>query len=113
MKLITAIISEKKLDRVREELIESGIDRITVANVAGHGSSHREEIYRGKKVVPDLTPKIRIDIALNDDFVEKTIELIINAARTGDGQLGDGKIFVRNLEDCIRIRTGERGTNAI
>ncbi len=114
MKLITAIIRENKLDQVREALIEAEITRITVSRVSGHGQQLREEIYRGSRVVPDLIPKVRIDIAVNQEFVDFTVNTIINAARTnGKGDVGDGKIFITPLEECIRIRTGERGGNAI
>jgi nitrogen regulatory protein P-II 1 len=114
MKLITAIISETKLDLVREALIEAKITRITVSRASGFGRQVKEEIYRGKKMIPNLNPKVRIDIAVNDDFVDTTINAIIKSARTeGDGEIGDGKIFIQPLDDCIRIRTGERGNEAI
>jgi nitrogen regulatory protein P-II 1 len=113
MKLITAIIRESQLDQVREALIEVEITRITVSRVSGHGQQIREEIYRGRSVVPNLTPKIRLEIAVNDDFVDITVETIIKAAKTNGGTLGDGKIFITALEDCIRIRTEERGGTAI
>lgn len=114
MKLITAIIRENKLDMVREVLIDAEITRITVNRVSGHGKQLREEIYRGSKVVPNLIPKVRIDIAVNQEFVDITVNAIINAARTnGKGDVGDGKIFITPLEECIRIRTGERGGKAI
>jgi nitrogen regulatory protein P-II 1 len=114
MKLITAIIRENKLDEVREALIEAEITRITVSRVSGHGQQTREEIYRGQVVVPSLIPKIRLDIAVNDEFMDITVDTIIKSARTNDtGELGDGKIFITPLEDCIRIRTGEKGGTAI
>ena len=113
MKLITAIIQENKLDEVREALIEAEITRITVTRASGHGRQEGEEIYRGKKVVPNLLPKIKIDIAVNDEFVDITVNSIIKAARSGEGALGDGKIFILPLEECIRIRTDERGGTAI
>ena len=114
MKLITAIIRETQLDAVREALIEADITRITVSRVSGHGQQIREEIYRGKKVVPNLLPKIRLEIAVNNDFVDLTVETIIAAAKSpGGGVVGDGKIFITALEECIRIRTGERGGKAI
>jgi len=114
MKLITAIIREKKLDQVREALIEAEITRITVSRVSGHGQQLREEIYRGAKVIPNLIPKVRLDIAVNDAFVDITVETIIKSARTNSkGDVGDGKIFITPLEDCIRIRTGEHGGKAI
>lgn len=114
MKLITAIIRETKLDQVREALIEAEITRITVSKVSGHGQQASEEIYRGTIVIPNLIPKVRIDIAVNEAFVDITIDTIIKAARTNTkGEVGDGKIFITPLEDCVRIRTGERGGQAI
>ncbi len=113
MKLITAIIRESQLDNVREALIQGDITRITVSRVSGHGQQIREEIYRGRRVVPNLTPKIRLEIAVNDEFVDTTCQTIIKAAKTNGGTLGDGKIFITQLEDCIRIRTEERGGKAI
>lgn len=114
MKLITAIIRENKLDQVREALIEAEITRITVDRVSGHGQQLREEIYRGAKVIPNLIPKMRLDIAVNDEFVDITVNTIIKAARTNSkGEVGDGKIFITPLEECIRIRTGEKGSKAI
>ena len=114
MKLITAIIRENKLDEVREALIEAEITRITVSRVSGHGQQIREEIYRGQTVVTSLTPKIRLEIAVNDEFVDITVDTIIKSARTNErGELGDGKIFITPLEECIRIRTGEKGGTAI
>lgn len=111
MKLITAIIRENLLDQVREALIEAEIGRITVSRVSGHGRQQSEEYYRGKKVVPNLIPKVRLEIAVNDEFVDITTQTIIKAAKTGS--VGDGKIFITPLEECIRIRTEERGGKAI
>jgi len=113
MKLVTAIIQPDKLDAVREALLSEKITRITVGRVTGHGRQSDEEIFRGKTVVPNLIPKVRLDIACNDEFVEVACKAIINAAKHGDGAVGDGKIFVTSLEECIRIRTGERGGGAI
>ncbi|OHB74385.1 MAG: transcriptional regulator [Planctomycetes bacterium RBG_16_55_9] len=114
MKMVTAIVREEKLDQVREALIEAEITRITVCRVSGHGRQMQANIHRGKKVVPNLVPKVRLTIAVNDSFVEPTCEAIIRAARTGnEGAIGDGKIFITPLEECIRIRTGETGGNAI
>ena len=113
MKLITAIIRESQLDQVREALLQVDITRITVSRVSGHGQQIREEIYRGRTVVPNLTPKIRLEIAVNDEYVDTTCNTIIESAKTNGGTVGDGKIFIINLEDCIRIRTEERGGNAI
>ncbi|MGF1637960.1 MAG: P-II family nitrogen regulator [Cyclobacteriaceae bacterium] len=118
MKLVTAIIRETQLDMVRESLIENQITRITISRVSGHGQQKSEEVYRGQRVVPNLIPKIKLEIAVNDDYVEKTVNTIIKATksledRSTDGQIGDGKIFITNLEDVIRIRTEERGPDAI
>ncbi|HEX2976664.1 MAG TPA: P-II family nitrogen regulator [Bacteroidales bacterium] len=114
MKLITAIIREVQLDKVREALIEAEIKRITVSRVSGHGQQRIEEMYRGQIIVPDLIPKVKIEIAVNDSFVDVTVDTILRAARTnGSGHVGDGKIFITPLEECIRIRTGERGGTAI
>lgn len=114
MKLLTAIIQVDRLDEVREALIASEITRITVSRCTGHGRAEDQELYRGQKVVPNLIAKVRLDIALNDDFLEIAIDAILGSARTGEqGKLGDGKIFVTELLECVRIRTGERGGTAI
>jgi nitrogen regulatory protein PII len=116
MKLITAIIREIQLDQVREALIEAEIKRITVSRVSGHGQQRIEEMYRGQIIIPDLIPKIKIEIAVNDSFVDITVNAILKSARTNEGiegNVGDGKIFITPLEECIRIRTGERGGTAI
>jgi len=113
MKLITAIIQESKLDEVREALIAAEITRITVTRVDGHGRQEGTEIYRGQVVVPNLIPKVEIKIGVNEAFVDITVDTILKAARHGDGKIGDGKIFITPLEECIRIRTGERGGEAI
>lgn len=120
MKLITAIIRSSQLDQVREALIEAEITRITVSRVSGHGRQKHEVIHRGKKVVPGLVPKIKLEIAVNDNFVDITVDTIIRAARSSEGvdtsaigTIGDGKIFITHLEECIRIRTNERGSAAI
>lgn len=111
MKLITAIIQENKLDDVREALMAAEIERITVNRVAGHGRQEEREIYRGQIVIPSLIPKIELKIACNEEFVEVAVGAILDSARTGS--IGDGKIFITHLEECIRIRTGERGGEAI
>jgi nitrogen regulatory protein P-II 1 len=113
MKLITAIIQPDKVDEVSEALIKEDITRITVSRVTGHGRKAEEDLYRGKEVGLDLSAKVRIDIACNDGFVEQICAIIMRAARHEDGRLGDGKIFISPLEECIRIRTGERGGAAI
>ena len=113
MKLITAIIQPDRLDHVREALIQADTTRITVSRVTGHGRQEDIEIYRGQKIAPNLIPKIRLDIAVNNEFVDITVDTIINAASHGAGEIGDGKIFISPLEECIRIRTRERGGKAI
>lgn len=114
MKLITAIIRETKLDQVREALIDNEITRITVVRVSGHGQQFNEDIYRGKKVVPNLIPKVKLEIAVNDAFVDITVNTIIDNARTNSsGEVGDGKIWIIPIEECIRIRTGDKGGTAI
>ena len=114
MKLVTAIIQPDKLDAVRESLIKAEITRITVSRCSGRGQAGQTDLYRGQVVAPDLINKIRIDIACNEEFVDTTVNAILTAARHGDnGKIGDGKIFVTNLDKCIRIRTGEEGGDAI
>lgn len=111
MKLITAIIRENHLDQVRESLLAAKIERITVSRVSGHGRQVSERVYRGQKVIPGLIPKVRIDIAVNEEFVEPACKAIVEAGKSGE--VGDGKIFVVPLEKCIRIRTDEIGREAI
>jgi nitrogen regulatory protein P-II 2 len=112
MKLITAIIQPHRLDEVKEELYKAEVNLVTVSEVLGHGRQMGvTEIYRGHKETGNLLRKIRLDIAINDSFVEATIKAIIKGAKTG--QTGDGKIFITPLEECIRIRTEETGTTAI
>lgn len=113
MKLIVAIIQPDKLEEVHQALIDNEIFRITVSRVTGHGQQEDQELYRGQEVRPPLLPKVRLEIGVNDAFVEPTIEAILRGARHGDGDIGDGKIFVMPLEETIRIRTGERGGSAI
>ena len=113
MKIVTAIIQPDKLDEVREALITAEITRITVSRCTGHGQYSEDDLYRGQKVAPNLLPKARLDIACNDAFVDITVNAILKAARHGGGKGGDGKIFITELEECIRIRTGERGGKAI
>ncbi len=117
MQLVTAIIQPDKLDEVREELVVAGIKRITTSRVTGHGQHQdqqdSERLYRGQKVMPNLLPKVRLDIACNDEFVDIVIEAILRSAKHGDGRIGDGKIFVTELKRCIRIRTDESGCEAI
>jgi len=112
MKLITAIIKPFKLDDVREVLSEIGVQGITVTEVKGFGRQKgHTELYRGAEYVVDFLPKVKIEVAIDDDLVERVIEAIGKAANTG--KIGDGKIFVFNLEQAIRIRTGESGPEAL
>ena len=112
MKLITAIIKPFKLDEVREALAEIGVSGLTVAEVKGFGRQKgHTELYRGAEYVVDFLPKIRIDVVLPATMVEEAVEAIIKAAHTGE--IGDGKIFVMPVEQAIRIRTGESGTEAL
>jgi len=112
MKLITAIIKPFKLDDVREALAEVGISGITVIEVKGFGRQKgHTELYRGAEYVVDFLPKIKLEIAVDDSLVDKVTEAITGAARTG--KIGDGKIFVFDLGQVIRIRTGETGPNAL
>jgi nitrogen regulatory protein P-II 1 len=113
MKLITAIIPPDRLDHVREALIQADITRITVSRVTGHGRQEDIEFYRGQKIAPNLIPKVRLDIAVNNEFVDITVDTIVKAAKHGQGEIGDGKIFITPMEQCIRIRTNERGGSAI
>ena len=98
---------------MRQALVSAEITRITVSRCAGRGQAEHTDIYRGLEVAPELIPKIRLDIACNDEFKQVTVDAILSAARTGDGEVGDGKIFVTELLECIRIRTGEAGGTAI
>ncbi len=112
MKWITAIIKPFKLDEVREALSEIGISGITVTEVKGFGRQKgHTELYRGAEYVIDFLPKVKIEIAVSKELVEQVIDAIERTARTG--KIGDGKIFVAPIEQAIRIRTGETGTNAL
>jgi nitrogen regulatory protein P-II 2 len=112
MKYIVAVIQPYQLEQVKEELADSEVYLMTVSQVLGCGRQKgHTEVYRGQKEVGNLLKKIKLEIAVNEDFVEPTIEAIIRGARTG--QIGDGKIFVLDLTECVRIRTGERGGPAI
>lgn len=113
MKMIVAVIQPDRLDQVRKALVGAEITRITINRVTGHGRAKDMDLYRGQEVTPNLLPKIRVEVAVNDDFVEVAVNAILSQARHGDGELGDGKIFILPLDDCIRIRTGERGGDAI
>ncbi|EAR07847.1 P-II family nitrogen regulator [Reinekea blandensis] len=112
MKLVTAIIKPFKLDDVREALSEVGVQGITVTEVKGFGRQKgHTELYRGAEYVVDFLPKIKLEIAIDDDKVDGVIDAVTGAAATG--KIGDGKIFVSSLEQVIRIRTGETGVEAV
>ncbi len=112
MKLISAIIKPFKLDDVREAISEIGVQGITVTEVKGFGRQKgHTELYRGAEYVVDFLPKAKLEVAVSDDLVDKVIEAIGNAARTG--KIGDGKIFVTPLEQTVRIRTSETGDEAL
>ena len=115
MKLIVAIIRPESLEAVQSALNERDVYLMTVSDVRGCGRQRGyTEVYRGQEIQIRLLPKLKLEIAVNDAFVEATIEAVVHAARMGEtGQIGDGKIFVLPLDDCVRIRTGERGTDAI
>lgn len=112
MKKVEAIIKPFKLDDVREALSEVGITGMTVTEVKGFGRQKgHTELYRGAEYVVDFLPKVRIEAVMQDDQVERAVEAIAQAARTG--KIGDGKIFITNVERVVRIRTGEEGPEAI
>jgi len=112
MKLVTAIIKPFKLDDVREALSEIGVQGVTVTEVKGFGRQKgHTELYRGAEYVVDFLPKVKLEVAVNDDLLDRVLEAISKAANTG--KIGDGKIFVYELEQAIRIRTGEAGSDAL
>ncbi|MCC7413629.1 MAG: P-II family nitrogen regulator [Gammaproteobacteria bacterium] len=112
MKLVTAIIKPFKLDDVREALSEIGVQGMTVTELKGFGRQKgHTELYRGAEYVVDFLPKVRVEVAVTDDRLEAVLEAVRNAANTG--AIGDGKIFVVNLDQAIRIRTGETGADAL
>ena len=112
MKLITAYIQPHKLKDVKQALYKAKVYKMSVTNALGCGEQHGyEESYRGIKFEVNLLKKVRLEIAVNRDFVEQTVNAIVEGARTGE--IGDGKIFVLDLAECVRIRTGERGKKAI
>ncbi|KPQ20265.1 nitrogen regulatory protein P-II family [Halomonas sp. HL-93] len=112
MKLITAIIKPFKLDDVREALADNGVQGITVTEVKGFGRQKgHTELYRGAEYVVDFLPKVKVEVAVDDGRLESVLDAICSAANSG--KIGDGKVFVTPLEDVIRIRTGERGADAV
>ena len=115
MKLILAIIQPAKLEAVKEALSKVEVFRMTIVDVQGFGRQKgHAEVYRGHELTVNLLRKVQLQIAVNEDFVEPTVNAIMAAGRTGpEGRIGDGTIFILPLEDCLRIRTGERGPEAI
>ena len=112
MKKIEAVIKPFKLDEVKEALHEVGLQGITVVEAKGFGRQKgHTELYRGAEYVVDFLPKVKIEVVCDDDVVERAVEAIVGAARTG--RIGDGKVFISTVEDAVRIRTGERGKEAI
>ena len=115
MKLIIAIIQPSKLEAVKAALTDVEVFRLTVMDCQGFGRQKGQtELYRGHEFTVNLLRKVQLQIAVNEEFVERTVNAIIKGGRSGEkGEIGDGKIFVLPMDDCIRIRTGERGTDAI
>ena len=112
MQLVTAIIKPFKLDDVRDALSEIGVNGVTVTEVKGYGRQKgHTELYRGAEYIVDFLPKIKVETAVGDDIAERVVEAIVQAAATG--KIGDGKIFVHKLEEVVRIRTGETGSQAL
>jgi len=112
MQKIEAVIQPSKLDAVKDALMEVGIEGMTILEARGHGRQKgHTEFYRGREYTVDLLPKIKLEVVINDELVEKAIQAILTAARTG--KIGDGKIFVSRIEEAIRIRNDERGPTAL
>ena len=112
MKMVTAIIKPFKLDEVRQALVDLGVHGLTVTEIKGYGRQKGQtEIYRGAEYAVSFVPKLKIDVAVTADLVEGVVEAIITQGRTG--QIGDGKIFVQNIESAVRIRTGETDQDAL
>ena len=112
MKLITAIIKPHRLENVKEALNAIGINGMTVSEASGHGRQRGHvEVYRGAEYQIDLVPKVRVEVIVDDQEAEQTLDAIVNAARTE--KIGDGKVWMINIETVVRVRTGERGTDAI
>ena len=112
MRLVTAIVKPFKLDDVKQALHELGVEGMTVSEVQGHGRQRgHTEVYRGAEYVVDFVPKVRIEVVVDDETAARVVEAVTSAARTG--QIGDGKIWTTPVEDVVRIRTGERGPDAL
>ena len=114
MKYIVAIIQPQKLESVRQTLLAAGVQGVTTSDVQGYGRQKgHTEVYRGHEYTVNFVRKVKIEVACDSAVVEKVVEAIAKGAKTGEGKIGDGKIFVMDLQDTIRIRTGERGIEAI
>jgi len=112
MKLVTAIVKPFKLDDVKQTLHELGVAGMTVSEVQGHGRQRgHTEVYRGAEYVVDFVPKVRLEVVVADDTAQQVVDAIVDAARTG--QIGDGKGWTTNVDDLVRVRTGERGPDAL
>ena len=112
MKLITAVIKPFKMDDVRQALADVGVQGITATEVKGFGRQKgHTELYRGAEYVVDFLPKVKLEIAVDDDMVDNVVDAILKSANTG--KIGDGKIFISSLEEIVRIRTGETGSDAV
>ena len=115
MKLIIAVIQPSRLEAAKAALTEVEVFRLTVVDCQGFGRQKgHSEMYRGHEVAVNLLRKVQLQIAVNEEFVQPTVDAVIKGARTGEkGEIGDGKIFILPMDDCVRIRTGERGSDAI
>tara|TARA_B100002019_G_scaffold64140_1_gene54965 strand:- start:4970 stop:5308 length:339 start_codon:yes stop_codon:yes gene_type:complete len=112
MKLVKAVIKPFKLEEVKDALSEIGVEGMTVSEVKGFGRQKgHTEIYRGSEYTVDFLPKVKIEIGVADDLTDKVVDAIVGAAQTG--KIGDGKIFILSMEECVRIRTGEKGDEAL
>ena|SRR5436190_2102027 len=114
MKLVVAIVQPQRLDSVRETLQRAGVAGVTVSDVQGYGRQKgHKEVYRGHEYTVGFVRKVKLEVACEDEQADKIVQAISSAAKTADGKIGDGKIFILTLEDAIRIRTGERGKEAL
>jgi len=112
MRLITAIVKPFKLDDVKQALHDLGVEGMTLSEVQGHGRQRgHTEVYRGAEYVVDFVPKVRVEVVVDDDSAQRVVDAMVNAARTG--QIGDGKVWTTTVDDVVRIRTGERGPDAL
>jgi nitrogen regulatory protein P-II 1 len=112
MRLVTAVVKPFKLEEVKSALLGAGVDGLTVSEVGGYGRQRgHTEVYRGAEYVVDVVPKVRLEVVVDQDDVERVIDAIVSSARTG--KIGDGKVWVTPVESVVRVRTGERGPDAI